>query len=284
MSRIVLVTDSTADVPAAIAAECGIVVAAARYAFAEQTFNDGDQPAAAVFARMAVSASAPSPFGTPEVAFRKAFEAILARGDLPFCVVAPFDVNPSFTTALAAMLSFDVEGIKVLNPGVASAGLCSLLVSLAHGLASGWTVPDALDAIDRLGPLCDTLFVPAANDWLVRSGRLALIEERLGELDGALPVVRVGSRLTGVAAGQSQEEALALAIERLGARAPAGTPLNVTIDHADNPRLAADVATRMAARWPVAHMVTTELSATIGAQLGPGAVGIGVAPALLEAN
>jgi fatty acid-binding protein DegV len=34
----------------------------------------------------------------------------------------------------------------------------------------------------------------------------------------------------------------------------------------------------MAARWPIAELVVTELSATIGSQLGPGAVGIGVAP------
>ena len=44
------------------------------------------------------------------------------------------------------------------------------------------------------------------------------------------------------------------------------------------PELAARAAQMMRARWRVEELIVTNLSGTIGSQLGPGAVGIGVAP------
>jgi DegV family protein with EDD domain len=282
MPRVVLVTDTSSDVPAEVSEHHDIRVARARYAFEDHTSKDGDIAPSAFYARMDADNRAPVPFGVPEAAFREIFADILSHGDRPLCIVAPFDVNPSFTTAIAAMLSFDDADVKVLNPGVSSAGLCSLLVSLAQANDAGWDREKLLDAIDALGPRCDTLFVPADVRWLEQAGRLSLIEEKLGELDGASPVVRLGSRITGVAVGDSVEAALERAVELVGARAGEGTPLIVTIDHAANPEAAAAAARAMEARWEVSKLIVTELSATFGSQLGRGAVGIGVAPATLK--
>jgi DegV family protein with EDD domain len=278
---LVLVTDSTTDIPVGLAAELGIRVARARYGFADQTYEDGDLGAEALYARMAAEGPA-HPFGTPETAFRAIFSELAAAASAPVCLVAPFDVNPSFTTALAAMLSLDDVDMKVLNAGVASAGLCSLLITFADGLRAGWSRDRLLAALDDLGPRCDTLFVPGDVDWLERTGRLPLIEERLGELDGGTPVLRAGTRITGVTVVGPNTAIDAMAA-RVAQRA-GGAPVNVTITHACNPEGAAEAEASVRDRYQVSRLVITELSATYGSQLGPGAVGIGVAPAYQEAN
>ena len=163
---------------------------------------------------------------------------------------------------------------------MASAGLCSLVVSLLRGVRAGWARDQLLDAIDRLGPQCDTLFVPADTRWLEAAGRVPLIEDRLGELGDGFPVVRAGTRITGVALCDSMESAVREAAKRAGGRVTGGAPLVVTIDHAANAAAAALAEAAMRDCWPVADVLVTQLSATFGAQLGPGAVGIGVAPAL----
>ena len=94
-----------------------------------------------------------------------------------------------------------------------------------------------------------------------------------------VPVVRVGTRITGVALAASQEEGLREAVRRAGARAPEGKPVIVTVDHAAAPGLAEVAAGLAATTWDVERTVITELSPTIGSQLGPGSVGIGVCPA-----
>lgn len=282
MPPITLVTDSSADLPPEVLAEGGLTVVLASFAFDEHSFADGDLSAADFYRRMSSSAHLPRPFGAPEAAYRTAFEAVLAAGGDPFCLVTPFDVLPSFTTAVAAMLSLDDVDMKVLNPGVASAGLCSLLVTLAAAVRSGATRQQLLDGVDRLGPRCDTLFVPAGASWLERAGRLQLIEDRLGEVGDGFPVLRVGTRVTGVALEDSFEAAIRRAVSLAGQRGGAGTPLVVTVDHADNPKAAESAAQQARASWQVERLIVTELSAAIGSQLGPGAVGIGVAPASLE--
>jgi len=280
MSRIVLVTDSSADLPAAVVAGGGVCVVRAQYAFDEHTFSDGEQTPGEIYARMNRDGRAPRPFGAPEAAFREAFRAVLGAGDEPLCVVTPFDVNPSFTTAVAAQLSIDEAAFKVVNGGVGSAGLCALVTSLLAGVRAGWDRDQVLDALDRLAPQCDTLFVPADVTWLERAGRLPLVEDKIGAVGDGCPVVRAGTRITGIALEDTREGALAEAVDRAGARVEAGQRVVVVIVHATDAPLAAKVEAMMRERWPVAQVVVTELSATIGAQVGPGAVGIGVAPAV----
>jgi len=281
MPRIVLVTDSSAGIPGAVAAEAGIVVVQGTFALGDTTLLDGELAAAELYQRMAADGAAPRPFGVSEPAFRAAFEAVFAACDEPFCLLTPFDVNPSFTIANAAMLSLDDVDMKVVNPGVASSGLCSLLLTLSEGLVRGWDRRELLDAIDSLAPRCDSVFVPASAAWLERSGRLALIRDRLGDVDGGHLVVRVGTRITGVALAETRDEALARAVAAVGQRAGDG-PVVVTIAHAAAPDAAWALEQFARAELPVAQLVVTELSATFGSQLGPGAVGIGVAPALAE--
>jgi fatty acid-binding protein DegV len=54
----------------------------------------------------------------------------------------------------------------------------------------------------------------------------------------------------------------------------------VCVDHAQNPGDAALIAEAARQQWNIVRLEITELSPTFGAQLGPGAVGVGVAPFL----
>jgi DegV family protein with EDD domain len=276
--HLALVTDSSADMPATLSAELGVIVVPTRFAFDQDTHTDQTLSAEEFYGRMRAEAHPPRTFGAPEAAFRAAFEQALEGADSVLCLVTPFDVSPSFTTASAATLSMDDVDIKILNPGVASAGLCALLTSLAPGVAAGWTREQVISVLDVIEPQCDTLFVPADVKWLEQAGRLPLIEDRIGEVEASTPIVRVGTRITGVALEPTRTAAIARAVAAAGTRADPGSRLNVTVTHADAPQLADEVAARMQARWDIARLVITELGSTLGSQLGPGTIGIGVAP------
>ena len=274
-----IVTDSTADIPPRLARELGISVVPSRFAFASEAMVDGDLEGAAFYRRLENEPQAPQIFGVPEAAFRSAFAACLDEADSVLCLVTPFDVSASFTTASAAMLSMERADIKILNPGVASAGLCSLLRALAPLALAGASRSDVIAALDEFEPQCDTLFVPADPRWLERAGRLPLIEDRIGVVGDRCLVVRVGTRVTGVVLAESPDAAREAAIGAIGRRLQTDAKGIVTVAHANAPDVAAAVAERVQQRWPVADALVTELSATIGAQLGPGAIGIGIAPA-----
>jgi DegV family protein with EDD domain len=281
---VALVTDTTADLPPALRAELGVRVCRASAAFAEHSYVDGELAAAEFFAKMRRTATPPVPSAVTEEEFRAAFGFALAEAHDLVCLLMPFDVVPSFTTAgiVAAEIASGRPGqrAKVINAGVASAGLGALVASLADGVRAGMGLGEVVAAVDEQAPLCDALFVPEDPEWLARSGRLGLICEKLGELEGDALVARVGTRITGVARCPDRGAALARAVELVGRRAGEDRPLVVVIDHAASADLAAEVADRVRRRWKVARLVTTELSPTFGSQLGPGAVGVGAAPVL----
>jgi DegV family protein with EDD domain len=287
MQRVALVTDSTAGLAPSTANELGITVVPASFAFAEERTLDGTVPWESVYQRMAREKVAPRTFGVAESGFRDAFEAGLARFEAVFCLLAPFDVNPSFTTACAAMLAVQFDApdarIKVANAGVGSAGLGALLISLAALVRDGAGVDDLVAAVDDLEPRCDSLFAAANPEWLERAGRLHLVEERLGPLDGGFPVIRLGTRITGVAIADDFEQALTLVADRVGSRAMGG-PVNVQVLHADAAEAAEGLETRLRERYAVAKLEVGELPATHGAQLGPGTVGVGMCPAKEETD
>ena len=281
MQQVALVTDSTAGLPPNLAEALGILTVPASFAFAEERVLDGAVPWDSVYQRMATTGTAPRSFGVAESAFRAAFETGIERHGAVFCLVTPFDVNPSFTTACAAMLAIQFDSpdarIKVVNAGVGSAGLGALLMTLAELAAAGASTDDLLAALDELEPRCDALFVPESVEWLDRAGRLAAIEERLGALEDGTPIVRVGTRITGVALAGDLAAAQRDAIAAVGKRAGAG-PLNVLVLHAAAAARAKDLADSVQHQWPVARIELAELPATHGSQLGPGAIGIGVCP------
>jgi len=279
MRHVALVTDSTAGLSAETATLLGVAIVPASFAFAEQRFLDGDS--SDVFARMDSTGIAPRTFGVAESAFREAFELSLRDAEAVLCVVTPFDVNPSFTTACAAMLAIQFDSpeaaIKVLNAGVGGAGLGALIVTLAELAKGGASLDGLLAAIDDLEPRCESLYVPGDPAWLERAGRLASIEERIGALDGRSPVLRLGTRITSVVAEETHEAAIEAAIERAGARS-GGAGVNVSVVQGGASACAARVAEEVQRRWPVARLETSEMSPTHGSQLGPGSVGIGLCP------
>src|SRR4051812_26662243 len=95
--RTAIVTDSSSELPRAVAEELGIGVVASRFAFADETFSDGELSARAFYERLAKEQKAPRIFGVGEAAFREAFERALETAETVLCLVTPFDVSATFT-------------------------------------------------------------------------------------------------------------------------------------------------------------------------------------------
>lgn len=282
MAKVQLVTDTTTCLGGAAAGELRIAVARGSFAFADERVVDDELAWRAAYDRMRAGAGVPRTFAPAEAAFMEQFRRAAERGQAVLCLVTPFDVSPSFTTASAAMLTVQDEvptaRIKISNPGVGHAGLGALLATAADVALAGTDLDALLLRLEELGPRADALVVPETTRWLGAAGRLALVEERLGDLDGDWPVVRIGTRVTGVARASTHEEALEVAIRRVGERA-GDSVLNGVVAHAGAPGLAEEAADRLRARYRMERLIVTELSMAIGAVVGPGAVAIGIAPA-----
>lgn len=283
MNRTVLLTDTATCLGREAALELGVGLVAGSFSIGDERQGDDERAWRAAYERMLAGCELPRTFAPPERAFVEAMAGPARAGQPVLCLVTPFDVSPSFTTASAAVLTVQDDlpdaRIKVVNSGVGHAGLGALLAGLAGMASAGASLEALLDAVEQLGPACEAVVIPAETRWLEASGRLALVEERLGPLDEDIPLLRIGSRVTGIGRAASHEEALEAALGRLAGCA-AGGPVNAVIGHAAAPGLAEEAADRLRRAYAVDHLVIAELPMTIGAIVGPGALAIGAAPAL----
>jgi fatty acid-binding protein DegV len=281
MRQVGLVTDSSCGLSAESAARLGVTIVPGSFAFDSERISDEPSAWQAAYARMAGEGVPPRTFGVAEAAWQAAFTRVLDGGCSVLCLVTPFDVAPSFTTASAAMLSVQDQRpeapIKIANPGTSGAGMAALLMSLSRTVAAGASLANLLELLEDLEPQTDSLGVMESTAWLEGTGRLAMLEERLGVLDGRLPVVRVGTRLTGVAAVEDPGDAVARAVEIALARSGTGA-VNACVLHASNPAGAGHAAELLNSERVVSPVEVGVLPVGLGAQLGPGAVCVGVCP------
>lgn len=281
MNRVAIVTDTTCCLSPEMGRAVGIAVVPASFAFADERYADGVLATKELCDRMEATGGAPRAFGVTEAAFRDVFEGALTRAEAVCCVVTPFGSSPTFTTAAAAVLEIQANTpsavLKVANAGIGAAGLGALLRSLSRLVDSGASLDEALERMEDLQPQCESLAVPATNHWLERSGSAAAIRDRLGPIDDRFPVLRIGTRITGVSLADSHGEAITNAIELAGKRG-GSSRLNILVGHANAPVLAQEVVDRLCSAWPVEQALLGELSATHIAELGPGAIAIGACP------
>jgi DegV family protein with EDD domain len=191
---IAVVTDSTADLPPALAAGAGIRVVPLYVRFGAEEFQAGvDLSPEAFWTRMLAADSpipttaAPSP-GT----FREAFEACFAAGaDAIVCPTIGTKLSGTYLAATLAAQSLPDREIHVVDTATTSmsTGIAALLaVELAQ---SGMTPADVAAAVtDRLGDI-DLYVAVDTLEYLRKGGRLSAARAAIGTVLAVKPIITV---------------------------------------------------------------------------------------------
>jgi DegV family protein with EDD domain len=279
MSRIALVTDSTADMPPLMAAAAGITVVPLSVRFGPDEFRDGvDMTPEQFWERLLApgspfpSTAAPAP-GT----FKDAFEACFADGaDAVVCPTIGSGLSGTFDSATVAAGMLPGREIHVIDTGTTSMGT-GIAALLAAELASTG-IPAGEVAARVRGRLADIDLYVAVDtlEYLHRNGRLSAARAAIGTLLSVKPIITVRDGLVVLAEkprtrGKARERVIELAtatpVERI-AILHTTTSSREEID---------DFRDRLVARIPGGvgpeRVMTGLIGPSTGPHLGPGMVG-----------
>ncbi|MGE0543138.1 MAG: DegV family protein [Dehalococcoidia bacterium] len=277
---VTIVTDSSIDLPPAVAERLGIVIAPLSVAFADENLHDTGLDRGEFYRRLEAAPRPPSVTGASADAFVEAFAAAKEQGDEIACLV--MSVESSFTYVAAEVAVRQVPGlqISIVNTGRSLAAQAALAIGAAELATAGGTREEIVRWIEDQSGAADTYLVPASLEWLRRADRVTTLSQGpTGKLDGAIPLLRARGRLTAVAKAPAVDGAHDLMIEHAARAMDAGREQIVVVTHAVAPEAAEAVAARLSARIRCRSPLITELGPTVGAYLGPGTVGIGFCPA-----
>lgn len=281
MARVAVVTDSTCDLPPELVESLGLRVVPLSVTFGEETLIAGVQLSPTDFyARLAASETLPTTSQPAPAWFEEAY-ADCADDGYTHVVSLHCSSALSGTVALArdrarrAELDVEVVDTRLVGSALGAAALAAHRVAEAGGSRT-----EVIAAADRVRAGAASLIVVDTLDHLRRGGRLSGAQAAIGTALKVKPILHLTA--DGRVEVRERTRTWTRALERVGvlaAEAAGGRPVDVTVAHAVAPARAEQLWAVVERHVDLGQRLETLIGPVVGSHVGPGAVGLVVAPA-----
>ena len=278
---VAVVTDSTAYLPPELTEGYGIHVVPLYVVLPGRSGREGldispeDVARALAVRGQTVSTSRPTP-GDFVAAYRHALDA---GADRLVSIHLSAELSSTSDAARLAASQVGEHIVTVVDSRSAAMGCGFAVLAAARSAAAGADAEEVAETARRTAAQTSTYFVVDTLEHLRRGGRIGAAAAVLGSALAVKPVLHVKE---GRVVPLEKVRTSARALHRLVQRAvevAGDDPVSVAVHHlaaADRAdRLAAELRERLPA---LRELHVSELGAAIGAHVGPGAVGVVVAP------
>ena len=278
---VAVVTDSTAYLPSELIEGYGIHVVPLYVVLPGRSGREGldvgpDDVARALKVRgQTVSTSRPTP-GDFVAAYRAALDAGADR------IVSIHLSGELSSTSDAARLAASQVGehlVTVVDSRSAAMGCGFAVLAAARSAAAGAGAAEVAESARRTARETTTFFVVDTLEHLRRGGRIGAAAAVLGSALAVKPVLHVkDGRVVPLEKVRTGARALNRLVQRAVETAGDG-PVSVAVHHLAAPERAERLAEELRDRLPaLRELHVSELGAAIGAHVGPGSVGVVIAP------
>lgn len=283
---IAIVTDSTASLPPEDTADAGITVVPLHVVIDGQDHVEGgegstgispEEVAAALRSRQQVATARPSP-----AVFLEVYERLAASGADEIVSVHLSGGLSSTVESARAAAGDSPAPVHVVDSRIVGMAVGLATVGAATDVAAGRTVEEVVAGIERRCAASSVRMYVDTLEHLRRGGRIGGARALLGSALAIKPILQVlDGHVEPLERVRTRSKALAR-LQELSELACADLPewsdgVEVAVQHIDARERAEEVA-RGLAEHVGGEVRIVELSAVIGAHVGPGTLGITVSP------
>ena len=283
MSRVVVVTDSTASLPAEVAQARGIRVVPLQVVIGAKVLDEGPGGATPEVVAQALREFVPVSTSRPAPAlFAELYRTLEAEGAEEIVSVhLSAEMSGTVESAQLAALEVDLP-VHVVDAGQVGIATGYAALTAADVLDVGGTAQAAAEAALARGEAATSLFYVDTLEYLRRGGRIGAAAAILGSALSVKPLLAIAE---GRVAPRERVRTASRALARLAdlaVEAAGDQPVDVCVSHLANAERAEELASALAER--LAHglegreVMCGELGAVLGAHVGPGMVAVCVAP------
>lgn len=278
-SRVAIVTDSTASIPADIAKRLEIAVVQLELKIGDEHNDERRVPhqqlAQALRDGVPVETAEPP---TPAF-FWNYLDAATAGAEAIISIHLSEGLSKTAETARRAASEVDIP-VHVVDSRLSGLGLGYPVIAAAEAAAAGATVQGVLGILDqRLHSATQLMYVDTL-EYLQRGGRISRTQATIGRALSVKPVLilqdgEIQQLTKGVGGDRALKKAVATAIQRAG-----NGPVDIGVEHFESLERAEELLEQLRAALPQVRRATVEeTSAILAAHTGPRALGITVSPA-----
>jgi len=279
MSKVAIVTDSTAYIPSSLMNGHNISVVPLQVVWGGKTYLDGVEIQPSQFyeqlktAKVMPTTSQPTP-----AAFEAIYKNLLASGYDIFSIHISSKLSGTLDSATQAKAAFPGAKIELFDSEATSMALGFQLLAVARAIEQGATLQECKAVAEKALSLTGVLFAVSTLEFLHRGGRIGGAAAFLGTALNLKPILELREgKIEAVERVRTMGKAIDRLLDLLEERTGKRTPVRLAALHANAPQEANQLLESARERFNISDVreaVITEVSPVIGVHAGPGTVGI----------
>ncbi|MBU5672898.1 DegV family protein [Paenibacillus brevis] len=289
MKQVIIVADSTADVPKAMVEEYGIHIVPMRLAFGDETFVEGiDITVEEFYDRLSKSRDLPTTSQTSPSQYVEVYRNLMQQypGSPIVSIHISSGMSGTFQSALLAKSMIEEEheenaDITVIDSLCATYGFGLQVVLAARMAKAGASVEEIKAEVDRVGKARQLYFLVDVLEYLQKGGRIGKAAAILGTLLNIKPILSVDDEgvIYAVDKVRGHKKAVSRVIELFKNDYKDQKDINIAVCDCVNPEGAEEILRLMGEHFTIHEVVRTSIGAVVGTHVGPGTVATFIWPA-----
>jgi DegV family protein with EDD domain len=278
MSKVALVTDSTAYLPSNLLKVHNITVVPQVLIWGDETFHDGvDILPDEFYRRLSTAKVMPTTSQVAIVTMKDTFEKLLAAGYDVLGVFISSKLSGTMQSAIQAkeMLSKAADKIAIVDSLSTAMAMGFHVLAAARAAESGAGLAECKKLAEEAQKHTGVYFVVDTLEFLRRGGRIGGAQALLGSALNIKPILMLeDGKIESVEKIRTRGKALDRLVEVVVEKASGQTPVRLATLHANSEADAQSVLAVAAGKLNPVEKFLTSVSPVIGTHAGPGTVGL----------
>jgi len=282
MKKAVVVTDSSANIPAHLVQQLDIRVVPILLVVDGRTFRDGvDVTSGQIYQWLRESKHIPSTSAPSIGDFLRVYATAAQEAPAVVSIHLSPKLSVTYSAALAASQLLDGVSIRIVNCHSVAMGQGFVVLEAARAVAAGADLDAIVTRAEEVASRMNVLAVLGTLEYLYRGGRIGGAAAVMGTALQIKPVVHVADGYVGLfARPRTKAKAIRVILNQMAEQAAEterhrpDAQFHAAILHADVPNEAEALRQEVAQRFNCAELYVTDFTPVMGAHAGPGVLGV----------
>ena len=280
MTKVAIVTDTTACIPREQVARYDIEIVPVQLIFEDKTYRDGiDISPTEFYTLMRQADKLPTTSSSSPAPYLEAFRKASQRAKSVLCLTEPSKFSAMYTSALVAKdmakTAIPEVALEVIDCTTAAAGQGLVALAAAKAAASGGNLSEVTEKAKEIMHRVNLFAMLDTLHYLVKSGRVPQAAAMVNSLLRIKPIFSLNhADAHTVALPRTIPGAIKRLLKLMEPKVEEGQPLHVAVMHANAPDKAEILRNRISAHFDCAELFITEFTPVMGVHTGPGLFGI----------
>ncbi len=276
MSKIAVVTDSVATIPADLVKKYNIFVAPVHIIWDKVDYRDSvDLKTNEFYARLRKSKTLPTTSSGIQGDFLEIFEGLRGKVDGIVTLALTGALGAAYNSALNAKEMVPDIPIEVIDTRTAMMAQGFSVLAAAKVAVAGGTISEVAKAALTILPKTHIFWAMDTLEYLRKGGRVSLPQAILASWLQVKPITGLkDGKVEPLARVRSKAKVMDKLLELMDERVNNSSPLHVSVIHSDSPREAEQLEQKVVAKYKPVELIRSEVTPVIGTHTGPGTLGL----------